>query len=133
MLTTCGVLITDGTNYLICHPTNGRWWDIPKGQQDPGETHAETAVRELAEETGLVISVDQLEDLGVHAYRPKKQLALFKVVIDTMPDKTKMICKSKFKRGMNYIPEMDGYQIVDRSTCLAMVNPSMRKVLEQLI
>jgi putative (di)nucleoside polyphosphate hydrolase len=133
MSTTCGVLITNGTDYLICHPTNGRWWDIPKGQQDPGETYAETAVRELTEETGLVIAIDQLEDLGVHDYRPKKRLALFKITMSVMPDPTVMICKSKFKSGMNYIPEMDGYQIVCRSTCLAMVNPSMRKVLEQLI
>jgi putative (di)nucleoside polyphosphate hydrolase len=133
MLTTCGVLITDGTNYLICHPTNGRWWDIPKGQQDPGESYAQTAVRELQEETGLVISTDQLEDLGVHDYRPKKRLALFKAMMATMPDTAALVCKSKFKSGMNYIPEMDGYQIVDRNTCLCMVNPSMQKVLGQLI
>lgn len=133
MMTTCGVLITDGTNYLICHPTNGRWWDIPKGQQDPGETHAETAVRELAEETGLVAAIDQLEALGIHDYRPKKRLALFKMMVSTMPDATKMTCKSKFKSGMIYVPEMDGYRIVDRATCLGMVNPSMQRVLSKLI
>jgi putative (di)nucleoside polyphosphate hydrolase len=133
MLTTCGVLITDGINYLICHPINSRWWDIPKGQQDPGETHAETAVRELQEETGLVITIDQLEDLGIHDYRPKKRLALFRIRMDVIPDPTTMVCKSKFKSGMNYIPEMDAYKIVDRDTCISMVNPSMQKVLRQLI
>ncbi len=28
-------------------------WDLPKGHVDPGETHRETAIREVEEETGL--------------------------------------------------------------------------------
>ena len=31
-------------------------WDFPKGQLDPGETHQETALRELEEETGYTSS-----------------------------------------------------------------------------
>lgn len=37
-----------------------RWWSTPGGGVDPGETAAEAAVREVEEETGLVISVDAL-------------------------------------------------------------------------
>jgi 8-oxo-dGTP pyrophosphatase MutT (NUDIX family) len=36
------------------------WWELPGGGIEPGESYQQTAVRELAEETGLVISPDQV-------------------------------------------------------------------------
>lgn len=36
------------------------WWMTPGGGMDPGETERQTAVRELAEETGLLARPDQL-------------------------------------------------------------------------
>jgi 8-oxo-dGTP pyrophosphatase MutT (NUDIX family) len=30
------------------------FWDLPKGHVDPGETHLQTAIREVEEETGIV-------------------------------------------------------------------------------
>ncbi|MFC8718891.1 NUDIX domain-containing protein [Kitasatospora sp. NPDC057198] len=35
-------------------------WDLPVGKSEPGEPITRTAVRELAEETGLVVSPDAL-------------------------------------------------------------------------
>lgn len=36
-------------------------WDLPVGKSDPGEPVTETAVRELREETGLVVQQEALE------------------------------------------------------------------------
>jgi 8-oxo-dGTP pyrophosphatase MutT (NUDIX family) len=36
---------------------DGRTWTLPKGTPNPGETHEETALREVAEETGLEVRI----------------------------------------------------------------------------
>ena len=60
---------------LLVHRTQHRDTSLPKGKVDPGETLPETAVREIAEETGLLIGLGA--PLGVVAYtlpsgRPKE-------------------------------------------------------------
>jgi 8-oxo-dGTP pyrophosphatase MutT (NUDIX family) len=35
-------------------PAKGRWWEIPGGGMEPGESSAQAATREMIEETGLV-------------------------------------------------------------------------------
>ena len=36
------------------------WWELPGGGLDPGETYLEAAIREIREETGLVVGPDQI-------------------------------------------------------------------------
>jgi 8-oxo-dGTP diphosphatase len=52
---------------LLVHRTQHRDTSLPKGKVDPGETLPETAVREIAEETGLLIGLGT--PLGVVEYR----------------------------------------------------------------
>ncbi|MEO5922136.1 MAG: NUDIX domain-containing protein [Pseudolysinimonas sp.] len=52
---------------LVVHRTQHRDVSLPKGKVDPGETLPETAVREIAEETGLVIGLGP--PLGVVEYQ----------------------------------------------------------------
>ena len=74
----CGVIVRRVSGeLLLCHATGRNYWDIPKGLRDPGESSVNAALRELREETGLLLQPEQLQDLGVHRYLPGKDLQLF--------------------------------------------------------
>jgi 8-oxo-dGTP diphosphatase len=47
-----------GLEVLVVHRPRYRDWTFPKGKRDPGETDEECAVREVAEETGLVCRLE---------------------------------------------------------------------------
>ncbi len=55
------VVLDDTGRILLVRHTYGRLnWELPGGASEPGETFAETALRELEEETGLVARVERL-------------------------------------------------------------------------
>ena len=134
MQTTCGVLITDGTNLLVCHPTNGAKWDIPKGKQDLGEDDITTACRELWEETGLTVNPNFLTPLGIYPYKLGKQLSLFLNLVSVMPDVKKLVCNSYFEtKDGKKLPEMNAYKVVPYSEAMLMLNADMCRVIKPLL
>ena len=52
----------DGLELLLCGRDHAGTWSLPKGTPDPGESVEETALREVREETGLEVKID--DDLG---------------------------------------------------------------------
>ena len=90
------VLLLDAKDRLLLFlgrdPANaarGQWWFTPGGGLDPGETSAQGAVRELYEETGLVVTVPDLGDVvhrrvttfpwGPDTYRQEEEYFLLRV------------------------------------------------------
>lgn len=60
-----GVAIIYQNKILLVHPTNSSWQrgtcGIPKGGIEPGEDEMEAAIRELFEETSIIVRPEQLE------------------------------------------------------------------------
>jgi 8-oxo-dGTP diphosphatase len=62
------VVLDEAGRVLLVRHTYGRLnWELPGGASEPGETFAETALRELREETGLAGRVERLS--GVYYKR----------------------------------------------------------------
>ncbi|MCC5612522.1 NUDIX domain-containing protein, partial [Nostoc sp. CHAB 5834] len=80
------VLVNPRTEILLGHVTGQDCWDIPKGGADPGEQPLTAALRELQEETSIVLAEPPVE-LGLCAYTKRKKLHLFtaKVGLDAYP------------------------------------------------
>ena len=110
----CGVVLLDPHGrVLLAHATETSHWDIPKGHGEAGEAPHVTALREMVEETGIVIAAERLKDLGLFVYRRDKDLHLFAArAHDDELDLTDCVCTSMFPRRSDgtLIPEMDAYR-----------------------
>ena len=88
----CGVLPyreSDGEReYLLVFETCSQCWSLPKGHMEAGEAEAQTALRELFEETGLTATLD-LSKRAVIEYpvsnRCRKQVVFFPGAVDGTP------------------------------------------------
>lgn len=63
----CSAMILDpgGTKVLLTRRADNGRWCLPGGRMDPGESAAETCVREVFEETGLTVEVTRL--IGIYS------------------------------------------------------------------
>jgi 8-oxo-dGTP pyrophosphatase MutT (NUDIX family) len=126
----CGVIVTDGERILLGHATRGPRWDIPKGLAEPGESLAAAAVRELAEETGLVVVATELRPFGVHTYLRDKDLALFVWMLPGLPSPDGLTCASTFTLpDGTELPEFDRFGLFGWDEALRRVGKNLARVL----
>ena len=131
--TSCGVIVTDGQRILLGHATRSPRWDIPKGVAEPGEEFAETAARELLEETGLTVPADELVELGVHAYLRGKDLALFAWMPQPLPDPLSLTCTSRFALADGtLLPEFDRFGLFPWDEAVSRVGKNLARVLTSI-
>ncbi|SAL53092.1 NUDIX family hydrolase [Caballeronia turbans] len=130
----CGVVMLNAQgDVLLCHATETTHWDVPKGAADPGESPREAALRELVEETGIVLPAARLKDLGRFVYRRDKDLHLFAVrVSEDEVQLENCVCESYFPRYSDgtMIPEMDAYRWVSPADVDKFASRSLARLFE---
>lgn len=67
-------LIYDDGRVLLAHRRDIDWWNLPGGGMEIGETVEEATCREVREETGLEVEVEQL--VGVYSKPQKREVVL---------------------------------------------------------
>jgi 8-oxo-dGTP pyrophosphatase MutT (NUDIX family) len=126
-----GAIVTDGTSILLGHSTGNKHWDIPKGMVEPGESPVAACVRELHEETGLAIDATALTDLGRRPYTKEKDLHLFRVDLERLPDLDLLKCSSTFHDRWTGVsrPELDRFAHVPFADLGRYTTPTMGAAL----
>lgn len=129
---TCGVFVfgPDG-KILICHVTNAdkNTWSIPKGRPDNGETTSETAMRELKEETSLVVDAAKLFAMGNAFYKSGRELVAFGYRLQRPVDTKILFCESLVVGDKKSFPEVDEYKFVQPAEALKLIHATQQKVL----
>ena len=132
----CGVLIfNEHGQLLMAHATGQRHWDIPKGGGEDGESPRDAAVREVQEETGIVLDAASLEDIGHLPYQQRKDLYLFRTVLHTRDcDISACECTSFFPHYATGVstPEVDQFRWVDIADISQLAAKSMTAALRKL-
>lgn len=128
-----GVFIQNAQGqWLLGHATGQKHSDIFKGMPEPNESPTETALRELQEETGIIIAPGALEDTGLHSYRSDKKLHIFKTFLEVDPDQLK--CTSFFEHPVSQekIAEMDAFAWYTPAQAKGKAVPRLWAILDRL-
>ena len=134
MVTSAGIIFTDGYYFLIGHATGTKHWSIPKGKIEQGEDPKSAALREFFEECGLNLADHTLEYLGLYKYRQSKKLELFKCYVKNIDlYKVEDFECISFIDDDNIIPEMDRFKYITFDEMQKYLNKNQYLVLESIV
>jgi len=136
MKISCGIIILNQQNEILMgHVTGNKFYDIPKGELDAGETPIVCAIRECQEEISLEFKQENLIELGLYPYNKEKNLHLFITHVEKSDiDFNKLACHSFFEHyhTKKQTPEVDGFAWIAVLDVVQNCAKSMGKLLTQL-
>ncbi len=139
--------VVDGRlEVFLVHPGGPLWaardlgaWSVPKGEVELGEVPVEVAVRELEEETGIVLGSAEragLVELGAVRQRGGKVVHAWAVAanVDAAAIRSNTFVLEWPPRSgeMREFPEVDRAGWFDAETACEKVNPAQRELVDRL-
>lgn len=124
-----GLILTNGEKFLGVHPTNNKYWDIPKGMREPGEALINTCIREFKEECGIdIIRYKKfLTLLGTFPYTGRR-LSIFILRAKKLPSISRLKCTSLTPKGF---PEVDKWKYFTPKQ-IGFFEPVLARLLKKL-
>ena len=125
MIKSCGVLLKVKDKYLLGRDSGTfKSYSIPKGKQEEGETEAETALRELKEETNITLQPGDIGVTPIMRYttkRHKKEIVVFAAELQEVPEDIRCIALCP-----NGEPELDSFLWVTKEEASNILDNHMR-------
>ena len=131
---TCAIAYSDGNKILVCHPTGAKpvgCFSLPKGKVEPFETLKQAAVRELYEETSLIVNEDDLIFIDRFKYTKEKDYALFLYKAQSLPNLKDLKCISFFKSSLGReTKEVDFFSFITIND-IYNLNKNQAKIIDE--
>lgn len=100
---------------LLIKHKNGGHWSFPKGHVEKNETDEETAKREILEETGLCVEIDN-NFKSVVTYSPKKNVMKDVIYFSAKSNSTKIHAQEEEVTDIEWVSAEKAYNLINYET-----------------
>ena len=120
------VVVRDGM-ILLSHEVNSGWWLVPGGGEEEGETPEECCVREVEEETGLIVKPLQ-QFLTMYEYYEEYRYISNYFICEVTGKGHMRLTDAEIRRGVEpqWIPLQEAVDIFSRHQSYADVSEEKR-------
>lgn len=112
---------------LLSHEVNSGWWLVPGGGEEEGETPEECCVREVEEETGLIVKPLQ-QFLTMYEYYEEYRYISHYFICEVTGQGRMRLTDAEIRRGVEpqWIPLQEAVDIFSRHQSYADVSEEKR-------